>query len=106
MLDGDLLTAKKRFFASLADENRLVILQALCEKNLTVNELCQITNKSQSLISHHLTCLRTCGLVTTEKRGKYTLYSIKNPSVIQILKIADEHVQKTLQNILKCEIVR
>jgi DNA-binding transcriptional ArsR family regulator len=106
MLDGDMLTAKKRFFASLADETRLTILQALCEKSLTVNELCNTINKSQSLTSHHLTCLRNCGLVTAEKNGKYTHYSIKNPSITQILKIAEEHVQHTMQNILKCEIIK
>jgi len=71
MLNGDLTTAKKYFFSALSDETRLSILHALKENGeMCVNDICKATGKDQSLVSHHMACLRNCGLVNTEKNGK------------------------------------
>lgn len=105
MLDRDLITAKKCFFRSLSDENRLLILSALKEKGpLCVNDICKATGKDQYLVSHHLACLRNCGLVSSEKKGKFVIYSIKGEIIATILYLADMHVRNTLDGILSCEI--
>ncbi len=107
MLNGDLNTAKKYFFSALSDETRLSILYALKEKSsMCVNDICKATGKDQSLISHHLTCLRNCGLVNTEKNGKFVVYSIKTELISKILDLSDKHVKEMFEGILSCDVVK
>ncbi|CAG1009719.1 MAG: metalloregulator ArsR/SmtB family transcription factor [Candidatus Methanoperedens sp.] len=107
MLHGDLTTAKKYFFSALSDETRLSILYALKENGgMCVNDICEATGKDQSLISHHMACLRNCGLVNTEKDGKFVVYSIKNELISQILDLSDKHVKEMFEGILSCEVVK
>ena len=107
MLNGDLTTAKKYFFSALSDETRLSILYALKENgSMNVSDICEATGKDQSLVSHHLTCLRNCGLVNTEKDGKFVVYSIKNELISKILDLSDKHVKEMFEGIISCEIVK
>ena len=107
MLNGDLTTAKKYFFSALSDETRLSILNALKENgSMCVNDICKATGKDQSLVSHHMSCLRNCGLVNTQKDGKFVVYSIKNDLISQILDLSDKHVKETFEGILSCEVVK
>lgn len=107
MLNGDLTTAKKYFFSALSDETRLSILYALKENGgMNVSNICEATGKDQSLVSHHLTCLRNCGLVNTEKDGKFVVYSIKNELISKILDLSDKHVKEMFEGIISCEIVK
>ncbi len=106
MLNGDLTTAKKYFFSALSDETRLSILYALKENgSMCVSDICEVTGKDQSLVSHHMACLRNCGLVNTEKNGKFVVYSIKNEAILDILDLSDRHVKEMLEGILSCEVV-
>ncbi len=106
MLNGDLTTAKKYFFSALSDETRLSILYALKENgSMCVSDICEVTRKDQSLVSHHMACLRNCGLVNTEKNGKFVVYSIKNEAISEILDLSDRHVKEMLEGILSCEVV-
>ncbi|KCZ72934.1 putative transcriptional regulator [Candidatus Methanoperedens nitroreducens] len=106
MLNGDLTTAKKYFFSALSDETRLLILYALKENGgMCVSDICKATGKDQSLISHHMSCLRNCGLVNTERNGKFVIYSIKNELISEILDLSDRHVKEMLEGILSCEVV-
>jgi len=107
MLNGDITTAKKYFFSALSDETRLSILYALKENGgMYVNDICKATGKDQSLVSHHMSCLRNCGLVNTEKIGKFVVYSIKNEIISKILDLSDKHVKEMFEGILSCEVVK
>ena len=107
MLNGDLSTAKKYFFSALSDENRLIIIYALKENGpMYVNEICKKTGKDQYTISHHLACLRNCGLVNSEKKGKFVYYSIKSDKISKILDLADDHVKDAIEGILTCDVVK
>lgn len=107
MLDRDLITAKKNFFGALSDETRISILYALKENGeMCVSDICKATGKDQSIVSHHMACLRNCGLVNTEKDGKFVVYSIKNELISQILDLSDKHVKEMFEGILSCEVVK
>jgi ArsR family transcriptional regulator, arsenate/arsenite/antimonite-responsive transcriptional repressor len=67
------------FFKALGDETRLEILALLasageavcvCDIEAHIGEL------SQPTISHHLKLLREAGLVTAEKRGTWSYYTL------------------------------
>jgi DNA-binding transcriptional ArsR family regulator len=102
-----IITELETFFKALADRTRLQIVLFLMDKGeATVMEISENIGKSQSLVSHHLSCLRNCGVVKVNKKGKNSLYSISTEEVREILKTALKHVEKYSQSILACDIIK
>lgn len=56
-------------FKALSDPTRRRILELLRERDMTAGELAEQFNMSKPSISHHLTTLKTAGLVTDERHG-------------------------------------
>ncbi len=108
MLDGDMLSAKASFFKAVGNPTRLTIMEELRRKGeLTVSDIVQRLDRDQGRVSHHLACLRNCGLVKTRREGKQVYYSLNGEKRISsILSDVDEHVKEVLTNILTCEIVK
>ena len=69
----------------LANQNRLWILCQLLEGELSVGELNERIDLSQSALSQHLAKLRQENLVCTRKEGLKVFYSLDNPAVKQLL---------------------
>ncbi len=66
-----------QFYKCLADETRLrCLLLIINQQELCVCELMQAINESQPKISRHLAQLRSCGLLTDKRQGKWVFYSI------------------------------
>ena len=63
-------------FKALADPTRREILDRLKEKDLTAGEIAEYFSISKPSISHHLTILKTAGLITQEKKGQFIYYSL------------------------------
>jgi ArsR family transcriptional regulator len=64
-------------FDAIADSTRRQILSALASKSpLTVSELVAITAEPQPTVSKQLKTLREVGLVTTEKIGQNSFYTL------------------------------
>ncbi len=70
-----------------------------------VSELCEKLGKEQNLISHHLACLKNCGLVQVTEKGRFSIYEIRNRNVLRLLGIADKHVAGVLNDVLSCVVV-
>ncbi|MCC7516653.1 MAG: helix-turn-helix transcriptional regulator [Pseudomonadales bacterium] len=75
------------FLKQLANENRLLILCALIEREMSVNEMSDLVPLSQSSLSQHLASLREAQLVTTRREGKSIFYSIANPAVKAVIQV-------------------
>ena len=71
------------FCKALADETRQDILQMLLEGDKCVSDLVEAFDISQPTISHHLTILRSLGLVSRRKEGKHVYYSIHRENVVE-----------------------
>ena len=65
------LALKAKFFRGLAEPSRLAILEALLDGPRTVSQIVVATGLSQPNASAHLGCLRDCGLVVREPRGRH-----------------------------------
>jgi len=101
-----LLMVLESLFNALADETRLqIVLLLINQGSLPVQEISRRIGKSQSLVSHHLNCLRNCGVVKVERRGKYSYYSISSEEVANIVKLAMNHAVKYSKSILSCEVL-
>lgn len=102
----DLLAAQVGLFAALADPTRLQILSLLQAKGpMHVTEIYETLDRRQNLVSHHLNCLRTCGLVTVEKQGRLAIYALAHPEIARMLDWAEKRVLDQAERILSCRIV-
>ena len=64
------------FAKALADPTRLRVVAALRDHELSVCELCDALETTQSTLSTHLTLLRDAGLVQTRKEGRWIYYGL------------------------------
>jgi ArsR family transcriptional regulator len=71
--------------AGLADPKRILIIYTLQEKSRSVNELAEVLNLSQPMVSRHLKVLRERGMVTTNRIGATVEYSVADGRLIQAL---------------------
>lgn len=60
----------------VAEENRLKILCILKNGECCVCQIIEYLEQSQSLVSHHLRCLKEAGLIQDSKRGLWVYYSL------------------------------
>ncbi|MCC2090180.1 MULTISPECIES: ArsR/SmtB family transcription factor [Mammaliicoccus] len=94
---------KAHFIHGLSNKTRLTILELLKLKEMTVNEIVEKSQISQSSISQHLSCLKGCGLVISRQDGKYVYYQIKNNQILTLLKLIDSVVKDTEEDIACCQ---
>jgi ArsR family transcriptional regulator, cadmium/lead-responsive transcriptional repressor len=94
-----------RLFAGVSDPTRLRILLALLECERNVSELVTLVGTTQSRVSTHLQCLRWCGYVTSERRGKFVYYRVADPRVRQLLRLAQELVILHGEQLATCEVL-
>ncbi|MGB2741172.1 MAG: metalloregulator ArsR/SmtB family transcription factor [Cognaticolwellia sp.] len=70
---------------AMSNKHRLLILCHLGEKEMSVNELNNFVDLSQSSLSQHLARLRQDSLVKTRRESQTIFYSIANPSVVKLI---------------------
>lgn len=100
--DIDSQVVKVKLLRGLADRSRLVILASLYAKSLTVGEIVDTTNLSQSNVSNHLACLKNCGLVTCEQSGRFVTYKLSSEKVEQLLSLVEELAKQCASGIDNC----
>jgi len=69
--------ARARVAKALAHPSRLLILDALQQRETCVCELTELVGADQSTVSKHLAILKQAGLVEDRKKGANTYYSVK-----------------------------
>lgn len=78
-------------FSLLGDPARLRLLFALLEDELCVSDLAQITEHSESAVSHALKLLRAHRIVAVRRSGRRAFYRLDDPHVRQLLELAISH---------------
>ena len=74
------IAANSKALKAVSDSARLTVLQALLKKNVYVGEFIKSLKIEPTLLSHHLSILRSEGLVESKREGKRVLYKL-NPKV-------------------------
>jgi len=80
------------FFFALGNIERLIIINALKEKDRCVCELETILDKSQPSISHHLRELEKLNLIRGWKKGRFTYYSLNKDNLNEFLNLLNNHL--------------
>ncbi len=74
----------------LADPKRLLIINALRDGELAVNEICAQLELAQANVSQHLSILRDKGLVRTRRDGQSVYYSLTSEKIITAMDLLRE----------------
>lgn len=99
----DPLRLKAKLFRGFGDPARLAILATLESGEKNVSEIVEMTGLSQPNVSSHLACLRECGLVRSEQRGRRVYYDLFDPEkVAHLLRIAEEILADVSEQIFAC----
>lgn len=72
------LVELEKLFLALSDKTRLRLLALMAEGEVPVGFLADSLGESQPKISRHLAYLRSAGLVSTRREGKWVYYAIEN----------------------------
>ena len=94
--------AAARFFRVLGDPTRLKILQLLDSGERAVGELVSAVGEPQPRVSTHLACLRHCGFVATERRGKEIVYRLALDGLNEILERASDAMDPICDHLATC----
>jgi DNA-binding transcriptional ArsR family regulator len=78
---------KADIFQALAHPTRIAILEFLSEGELSAGALIEKLGLEQASVSQHLAVLRAKQLVTNRKAGNQVFYSVRDPIIIEVLKL-------------------
>lgn len=78
------------FLKALANEQRLMVLCALLQGSLTVGEINERVQLSQSALSQHLAVMRAAELVTTKRESQAIRYSLVRGPALRIMEVLYE----------------
>jgi DNA-binding transcriptional ArsR family regulator len=79
-MDDNTVNELSELFLALSDKTRLRLLGLMADGEVSVGFLADSLGESQPKISRHLAYLRTAGLVSTRRDGKWIYYGIEVPS--------------------------
>jgi DNA-binding transcriptional ArsR family regulator len=94
-----------RVFAGISEPTRLHILLVLLEGERNVSELVDLVGASQGRVSMHLQCLRWCGFVESERRGKYVYYRVRDERVRELIAVARAFATSYHQELASCAVL-
>ena len=72
-------------FKALSDATRREILNLLKTGSMTAGEIGEKFSMTGATISHHLSVLKSAGLISDDKRGKYIFYELNMSMVDEML---------------------
>jgi DNA-binding transcriptional ArsR family regulator len=91
-----------RFFRVLGDRTRVRIIRLLEDGERTVGELVQALGEPQPRVSTHLACLRHCGFVETERRGREMIYRLALTGLEDLLRCAAQVAEPEADRLASC----
>src|SRR3982751_1689574 len=78
-MDDNTVNDLSELFLALSDKTRLRLLGLMADGEVSVGFLADSLGESQPKISRHLAYLRTAGLASTRRDGKWIYYGIQMP---------------------------
>lgn len=87
-----ILERASRYFSLLAEPARLRILQAVCDKECSVQEIVGQTSLPQPNVSRHLSLLFNAGVLSRRREGTFVFYKVSDPLVTQLCRTVCVHL--------------
>ncbi len=89
-LEAELRELHERVCKAIADPKRLMIISLLRDGELSVGDIAERLEVSQSNASQHLAVLRERGIVTTRRAGTSVYYSLRSPKILAAIDLMRE----------------
>lgn len=89
----------KIFFATLGNKTRWEIVHLLIKRPHRATEIARALGYEQSLVSHHLRRLETCGFVRFKPNGNERIYRINKETIGPMLKHVDRHIHRYCEKV-------
>lgn len=84
----------KLFFETLGNKTRWDIIHLLQKESYKATDIAKKLGYEQSLVSHHLKRLETCGFVSFEQNGNERIYTLNSDTIKPLLQLTDKHINK------------
>lgn len=97
----DLDKPHELFFETLGNQTRWEIIHLLLTKPHRVTDIAKKLGYEQSLISHHLKRLETCGFVKVKPNGTERICRLNKETISPLLKLVDNHVNKFCKRVCR-----
>lgn len=97
----DTLDAHAKFFRGMGDPARLALLLRLRTGPQSAGDLARECGLSPSNASNHLQCLRECGLVNVEPRGRQNVYQLADPGVAALLDQSERLIRSRVGSLIE-----
>lgn len=85
-----------RVCKAIADPKRLLIINELRDRELSVGDLCESLDLTQSNVSQHLAILRERGVVAARREGTSVIYSLRGTKVLAAVDLLREFLAEDL----------
>ena len=86
ILDVSKLDKVAYVLKTIAHPIRIGIVELLTHYDkMSVNEMCERLDSEQSLISHHLSVMKSKGILICEREGKQVFYSLRLMEVTKVI---------------------
>ncbi len=82
----------KRFFGTLANQQRIDVIEVLRKGKKNVSEMCRILKCNQTTLSHNLSHLELCGFVSCSQKGRTRTYALNNTTIRPLLRLMHKHM--------------
>lgn len=83
-LDPNDLEALAHRFKVLAEPTRLQILAVICDRECSVQEICDRTGLNQGNVSKHLRLMKDAGVVACRRAGIWHYYRVIDPTLLDL----------------------
>lgn len=93
----------KLFFGTLANNQRLEIINLLRKGQKNVTQICKELGFNQTTVSHHLAILKKCSFVFVEKNGKERVYSLNKKTIKPLMELIDNHTEEFCKYLCGCK---
>ena len=80
-------------FRLLGEPMRLRILQAVCRKPRTVNEVVKAVGATQANVSKHLALLAGADILARRKEGQSVYYGMKDQLAMKLCALVHKHLE-------------
>ncbi len=91
---------KADIFQALAHPTRIAILEFLSSGEMSAGMLIEHLGLEQTNVSQHLAVLRTKQIVSTRRVSSQVFYSIRDPTISEVLKLMRTYFQVHLKETL------
>ena len=95
-----------RVFKALSDEQRVRVLELLCEGETCACSLLEDLEISQPTLSHHMKILCESGIVRSRRAGKWNYYAIDEDGCKHAIKLIEAVADKSLGKLLLIGIMQ